>query len=76
VAFAQPDEVPGCCGAQRIKVVSTGTVSRLWNLMWPAAGIPVGSYGRPKRFGGLGKPVDEDGFSDHIPIGMKVAEAD
>lgn len=36
----------------------------------------TGKYKRPKPFGGMGKPVDEDGFSDHFPIGMQVTEAD
>jgi hypothetical protein len=36
----------------------------------------TGKYKRPKPFGGMGKPVDEDGFSDHFPIGMKVTEED
>jgi hypothetical protein len=39
-------------------------------------GTFTGKYKRPKPFGGMGKPVDEDGFSDHFPIGMQVAEAD
>jgi predicted extracellular nuclease len=93
----------------------------LWNLMWPAAGTPegtfyfenqpnvldqflvnknmatdaapievqadsveilrfddtaTGEYRRPKPFGGMGKPVDETGFSDHFPIGMRVTEVE
>lgn len=36
----------------------------------------TGKYPRPKPFGGMGKPVDEHGFSDHFPIGMEVIEAD
>ena len=36
----------------------------------------TGKYKRPKPFGGMGKPVDEDGFSDHFPIGLQVIEAD
>jgi len=39
-------------------------------------GTFTGKYKRPKSFGGMGKPVDEDGFSDHFPIGMQVTEAD
>jgi predicted extracellular nuclease len=39
-------------------------------------GTLTGKYRRPKPFGGMGKPVDEDGFSDHFPIGMQVTEAD
>src|SRR5206468_12297964 len=29
-----------------------------------------------RPFGGMGKPVDENGFSDHFPIGAQVTEAD
>jgi hypothetical protein len=36
----------------------------------------TGQFRRPRHFGGMGKPVDENGFSDHFPIGMKVVEAD
>ena len=36
----------------------------------------TGRYPRPKPFGGMGKPVDENGYSDHFPIGMQVTEAD
>jgi predicted extracellular nuclease len=39
-------------------------------------GTFTGKYKRPRPFGGMGKPVDEDGFSDHFPIGMQVTEAD
>jgi hypothetical protein len=35
-----------------------------------------GKYKRPRPFGGMGKPVDEDGYSDHFPIGLQVTEAD
>ncbi|MFN2556901.1 MAG: hypothetical protein ABR592_08520 [Nitriliruptorales bacterium] len=36
----------------------------------------TGRYLRPKPFGGEGKPVDEEGFCDHFPLGMHVTEAD
>lgn len=39
-------------------------------------GIFVGKYKRPKPFGGMGKPVDEDGYSDHFPVGLQVTERD
>ena len=29
---------------------------------------------RPIPFGGMGKPINEDGFSDHFPIGLTVEE--
>ncbi len=34
------------------------------------------SYPKPNPFGGMGKPIDENGFSDHFPIGVHVTEAD
>ena len=36
----------------------------------------TGKYPRPIPFGGMGKAVDENGFSDHFPIAMQVTEAD
>jgi predicted extracellular nuclease len=36
----------------------------------------TGRYPRPNPFGGMGSPVDEDGFSDHFPIGIQIVEAD
>jgi len=30
----------------------------------------------PRPFGGMGQPVDPQGFSDHFPIAMRVIEAD
>jgi Endonuclease/Exonuclease/phosphatase family len=36
----------------------------------------TGTYPRPKPFGGMGKPVDDNGYSDHFPIGAHVTEAD
>ena len=35
-----------------------------------------GVYPKPRPFGGMGKPVDEGGFSDHFPVGLSVTEAD
>ncbi|MGY1708355.1 endonuclease/exonuclease/phosphatase family protein [Geodermatophilus sp. SYSU D00758] len=35
----------------------------------------TGTHRRPRPFGGMGKPVDEDGFSDHFPIGASMTEA-
>jgi hypothetical protein len=106
---------------QRLKVLGTETVPRLWNLMWPVLGIPIGTfyfdnqpnvldqflvnrnmaadgaelavqadtvevvhfeemiegtYRRPRPFGGMGDPVDQDGFSDHFPITVRCVEAD
>jgi hypothetical protein len=36
----------------------------------------AGKYPRPKPFGGMGKAVDENGFTDHFPIGAQITEAD
>ena len=36
----------------------------------------TGDYPKPIRFGGMGKDVDEDGFSDHFPISVLVEEDD
>ena len=36
----------------------------------------TGSYQEPRPFGGMGKPVDRDGFSDQFPIGMQIIESD
>ena len=33
-------------------------------------------YPKPIPFGGMGKPVNQDGFSDDFPIKIKVTEAD
>jgi predicted extracellular nuclease len=106
---------------QRQKVVAA-EIPRLWNLMWPTAGEPegtfyfdnqpnvldqflvnehmatpnaalrvdadtvdvlrfpgtftTGTYRRPRPFGGMGKPVDTDGYSDHFPINVSVSEDD
>lgn len=35
-----------------------------------------GEYPRPVPFGGMGDPVNRDGFSDHFPIALRVTEAD
>ena len=106
----------------RLKARVTGARDNplLWNLMWPTAGGPDGSfyfdqpnvldqflvnknmaandsamradvdsvrivrhpgaaagvYKKPIAFGGMGKPVNESGFSDHFPITMTVTEKD
>jgi len=107
---------------QRARVTAARENPLLWNLMWPLAGVPDGSfyfdnqpnvldqflvnknmatqssqlkadptsvqilkldgtvgggaYKKPIPFGGMGKPVNQDGFSDHFPITMTVAEID
>jgi hypothetical protein len=35
-----------------------------------------GDYPQPIIFGGMGKPVNEKGYSDHYPVAVKVKEAD
>ncbi|GAA0393818.1 hypothetical protein Acor_81900 [Acrocarpospora corrugata] len=106
---------------QRRRVLKAET-PRLWNLMWPAIGLPEGSfyfnnepnlldqflvnanmarqdatlavdadsvqilkfdgmvnpgtYPSPVPFGGMGNEVNQEGFSDHFPIGLRVTEAD
>jgi hypothetical protein len=39
-------------------------------------GTFTGKYRRPRPFGGVGKSVDEDGYSDHFPIALRVTETD
>ena len=38
--------------------------------------VSAGAYPQPRSFGGMGKPVDPDGYSDHFPIGTTVTETD
>jgi len=38
--------------------------------------VAAGTYPQPRPFGGMGKPVDSDGYSDHFPIGTTVTETD
>ncbi len=35
-----------------------------------------GRYPTPRPFGGMGKKVHVDGYSDHFPVGMQIEEAD
>jgi predicted extracellular nuclease len=105
---------------QRAKVTSAREEPLLWNLMWPIAGLPDGSfyfdnqpnmldqflvnknmaigdapikadpataqilkvppmvdssvYPKPISFGGMGKPVNQNGFSDHFPVTVMITE--
>jgi len=107
---------------QQTKVTSARESPLLWNLMWPSAGAPDGTfyfdnqpnlldqflvnknmavgdarlhavpdsvqilkppamvdpgpYKKPVPFGGMGSPVNPDGYSDHFPITMTVTEVD
>lgn len=38
--------------------------------------VATGDYPKPILFGGMGKAVNPDGFSDHFPIAVTVSEAD
>jgi hypothetical protein len=38
--------------------------------------VGTGRYTVPVAFGGMGKPVNSDGFSDHYPIAVKIDEDD
>lgn len=38
--------------------------------------VASGKYPKPIRFGGMGKPVNLDGFSDHFPISILLRELD
>lgn len=54
-----------------IKVLGeTATVLRFPEMVAP------GDYPEPVPFGGMGKPINQNGFSDHFPIALTVEEAD
>jgi predicted extracellular nuclease len=36
----------------------------------------TGRYPQPKPFGGMGKAVNEDGYSDHFPVSIQITEGD
>jgi hypothetical protein len=38
--------------------------------------VDPGLYPKPIPFGGMGDPVNENGFSDHFPITMTVIEVE
>jgi hypothetical protein len=38
--------------------------------------VDPGEYPKPIPFGGMGKPINLDGFSDHFPISILVTESD
>jgi predicted extracellular nuclease len=42
----------------------------------PPEMVRQGAYAQPLPFGGMGKPVDRNGYSDHFPIQVIVEEAD
>jgi len=41
-----------------------------------SAMINPGLYPTPMPFGGMGRPINENGFSDHFPITVTITEAD
>jgi predicted extracellular nuclease len=45
-------------------------------ILKPPAMVTTGIYKKPIPFGGMGKPVNQNGFSDHFPITMTVTELD
>ena len=45
-------------------------------ILKPPTMVNAGVYEKPIPFGGMGNPVNEDGFSDHFPITMTVTELD
>jgi hypothetical protein len=45
-------------------------------ILKPPAMINPGVYTKPIPFGGVGKPVNQNEFSDHFPITMTVTEVD
>ncbi|MQA25916.1 MAG: endonuclease/exonuclease/phosphatase [Micromonosporaceae bacterium] len=42
----------------------------------PPEMVAAGTYPGPIPFGGMRKPVNKDGYSDHFPIAMRVRESD
>ncbi|GAA3386347.1 endonuclease/exonuclease/phosphatase family protein [Cryptosporangium minutisporangium] len=38
--------------------------------------VAAGVYPAPRPFGGMGKKIDQDGYSDHFPIGVRVTATD
>jgi hypothetical protein len=45
-------------------------------ILKPPAMINPGVYPKPIPFGGMGKPINQNGFSDHFPITVTVTEVD
>jgi hypothetical protein len=45
-------------------------------ILKPPAMVAPGVYPKPIPFGGMGKPVNQNGFSDHFPITMTCREVD
>jgi hypothetical protein len=45
-------------------------------ILKPPAMVNPGVYPKPIPFGGMGNPVNPNGFSDHFPITMRITEVD
>jgi hypothetical protein len=45
-------------------------------ILKPPAMVNPGVYPKPIPFGGMGNPVNPNGFSDHFPITMRITELD
>ena len=61
-------KAPACRACVRSKIPSSLT-------KLPST-VRAGVYPKPIPFGGMGKPVNQNGFSDHFPITMTVTEVD
>jgi hypothetical protein len=58
-------------GAAPIKI-NPATVQ----ILKPPAMVNPGVYPKPIPFGGMADPVNQNGFSDHFPITIRVTEVD
>jgi Endonuclease/Exonuclease/phosphatase family len=45
-------------------------------ILKPPAMVNPGIYPKPIPFGGMADPVNQNGFSDHFPITIRVTEID
>jgi hypothetical protein len=52
-----------------------GRRSQRLDLQLPAM-VDTGIYKKPVPFGGMGKPINKNGFSDHFTITMTITEVD
>lgn len=46
----------------------------VWILRFPGTS-DIGVYPKPIPFGGMGKPINQNGFSDHLPIAVIIEDA-
>jgi predicted extracellular nuclease len=45
-------------------------------ILRPAAMLNPGIYPKPLPFGGMGKPANQNGYSDHFPLTIRVTDVD